>query len=327
MSQMGEVVGPVAGPGNKLIATTLVELLAVRGRTAAAQRATRALQLGETGLVQTSAWLEADAIDRMFSAADVDASMARSVGHRLTEPDATGLRLYGLGLATPEKAYRRIQSLLPREHADAVWGIASIGEGVAEIDFRAAPGDPGDRSIAERCAFRRGQLEAIPGLFGLLPAQVDESSCLAKGGEACLYRVTWERAPQKGLRVGLALGLSVAGGIATAVFGLGAPFIPGLLSALLSVGVGLAAGRIFDLHRQLESVAGARRGHLALFDQVDDALASKLDALARADAQLVGQSTPQRNAAQSAAPSESGAQSRSDPETLAAAHELSLIHI
>ncbi len=322
MSQVGAVGGPGAGPGNKLIATTLVELLVVRGRTAAAQRATRAVALGEAGLVQTSAWLEDDAIDRMFSAADVDATLARSVGHRLTEPDATGLRLYGLGLATPEKAYRRIQSLLPREHANAVWSIDSIDEGVAEVAFTAAEGMPNARTAGARCAFRRGQLEAIPGLFGLLPARVEESACLAKGDDACLYHVAWDRAPRTGLWRGVAAGLGVSAGIATAVIGLGSPMIPGLLSAALSMGVGAAAGRVFDLHRQLEAVAGARRGHLALFDQVDDALASKLDALARADAQLVGQGAPARNAAQSAAPSESAARRGPDPETLAAAHEI-----
>lgn len=322
MPQVGAVVGPGAGPGNKLIATTLVELLAVRGRTAAAQRATRTLSLGETGLVQTSAWLEGDAIDQMFSAADVDVTLARSVGHRLTEPDATGLRLYGLGLATPEKAYRRIQSLLPREHTDATWNIESIGEGVAEISFRAAKAESKSRAEAARCAFRCGQLEAIPGLFGLLPARVTESSCLARGDDACCYQVAWDRAPHTGFWRGIAAGLGVSAGISVAVIKLGAPVVPGLLSAALSLGIGVAAGRVFDLHRQLESVAGARRGHLALFDQVDDALASKLDALARADAQLVRQSTPARNAAQSAAPSESNARSGPDAETLAAAHEI-----
>jgi signal transduction histidine kinase len=50
--------------------------------------------------------------------------------------------------------------------------------------------------------------------------------------------------------------------------------------------LGLAAGRAVDLHRQLAAVAGARRGHLALFDQVDAVLAEKLDALSRLDATL-----------------------------------------
>jgi signal transduction histidine kinase len=57
---------------------------------------------------------------------------------------------------------------------------------------------------------------------------------------------------------------------------------------MASLGLAIMLGRNFDLHRQLEAVAGARRGHLALFDQVDDALALKLDALARADAKLEG---------------------------------------
>jgi len=64
---------------------------------------------------------------------------------------------------------------------------------------------------------------------------------------------------------------------------------------MTSFALAVAMGRSFDLHRQLEAVAGARRGHLALLDQVDDALATKLDALARADAKLEGNEFPSRS--------------------------------
>jgi signal transduction histidine kinase len=80
-------------------------------------------------------------------------------------------------------------------------------------------------------------------------------------------------------------------GCSTAAFALGPTVLPitmGALFGLTGAGLAVAVGRSFDLHRQLEAVAGARRGHLALLDQVDDALASKLDALARADAKLDG---------------------------------------
>ena len=95
---------PAAGPGNKTIATTLLELLAVRGRAGARERALRALGLPDGALAEAPAWLDGDALDRFFAAVDLDAGLARALGHRLCAPDATGLPLYGLGLATPEKA-------------------------------------------------------------------------------------------------------------------------------------------------------------------------------------------------------------------------------
>jgi signal transduction histidine kinase/predicted hydrocarbon binding protein len=302
MAERGMSPRPRSDPGNKRIATTFLESLAVRGQAAAGQRAMRALGLGEGGLAETKAWLPDDVLGRMFIAADTDPSFARSVGHRLMAPDASGFSLYRLGLATPEKAYRRVQSLLPRESAASFWTVGEIGSGSARIEYHDRPvGDaeahtekPGvgsERGGAALCALRVGMLEAVPGLFGLLPARVKESTCLSKGADACRYEIHWARHATLGLWTGVAVGLALALGSFVAAFALGPSVLPVSLGAFLGVtSLGLAAsvGRTVDLHRQLEAVAGARRGHLALLDQVDDALASKLDALARADAKLEG---------------------------------------
>jgi signal transduction histidine kinase len=294
--------GSESGPGSKRIATTFLEMLAVRGQAAARERVMRALGLPEGGLADAKAWLPDDVLGRMFVAADTDPSLARSVGHRLMAPEATGLPLYGLGLATPEKAYRRVQALFPRESAAARWGVAEMGNDSARIEYHDRPLDdaragedrPGignGRGEASLCALRVGMLEAVPGLFGLLPAHVTESSCLSEGADACRYEIQWQRNSTTGIGVGSALGLVLAIGFVAAAFALGPTVFPistGAFFGLTSVGLAVAVGRSFDLHRQLEAVAGARRGHLALLDQVDDALASKLDALARADAKLEG---------------------------------------
>ena len=291
-----------SGPGNKQIATTFLESLAVRGEAAARERAMRALGLGEGGLTETKTWLPDDVLGRMFIAADTDPSVARSVGHRLMAPDASGFSLYRLGLATPEKAYRRVQSLLPRESATSFWTAGEIGSGSARIEYHDRPvGDAGthakrsglgsERGGAALCALRVGMLEAVPGLFGLLPARVEESTCLSKGADACRYEIHWERHSTSGLWTGVGVGLALALGFLVTAFAFGPSVLPvsvGGFLAMASLGLATSIGRTFDLHRQLEAVAGARRGHLALLDQVDDALASKLDALARADAKLEG---------------------------------------
>lgn len=293
-----------AGPGNRTIATTLLELLAVRGRAGARDRALRALGLPEGGLSEAPAWLEGESLDRMFQAVDLDAGLARAIGHRLCAPDATGLQLYGLGLATPEKAYRRIQALLPRATREAQWRVESMGDAQAVLVF--APGDDpsvddgadsgrgatggsrgGGRAASLHCALRTGQLEAIPGLYGLLPARVTSSACLAQGDDVCRYAIDWQRAGHRGLAIGAAGGF-VAALLTSAAAWLAASLTAGWGSLLaLALGsLGVVAGRAFDLHRQLGAVAGARRGHLALFDQVDAVLAEKLDQISRIDATL-----------------------------------------
>lgn len=296
--------GTGMGPGNRVIVTTLLESLAVRGQTAAHDRALLSLALSPAELANGSTWLSGDPLASMMLAADIDACLARSVGHRLIAPDATGLALYGLGLATPEKAYRRAQALLPRECPEATWTVEEIGSGNARLSFRDRDADleglqespnsresKSPRAQAALCGLRRGMLEAIPSLYGLLPAQVEETDCQARGAAACRYEIHWSRSTQSGLIVGSTLGL----GIGIATLGVcaysGSAWVSMTGAAAIASAVfllGAIAGRCRDLQRQLLAVAGARRGHLALFDQVDDALALKLDALARVDAKLEG---------------------------------------
>lgn len=302
MAKLETGAGSKSGPGNRLIATTLLECLAARGDAAARERAVRAIGSLDGGLQQEPIWLPDDSLARMWAAADVTVSLSRSVGHRLMQPDSTGLSLYGLGLASPEKALRRIQTFFPRERAASRWVVDEIASGAARLSYSDRGGDDthskGQRSHQGNgrcqmalCALRVGMLEAVPGLFGLLPARVTESTCLARGADACRYEVVWERTSRRQLQRGIVIGSGLAAAtLAATVFaGFALPSIAtGALAAIGSFVLCVALGGSLDLVRQLEAVAGARRGHLALFDQVDDALASKLDALARANAKLEG---------------------------------------
>lgn len=327
MAERGTQQQRARGPGNKALATTLLEALAVRGRSAAVERGRRALEATGADLTAAAGWLSDDAIARLFAAAEVEPGLSRAIGHRLVAADATGLALYGLGLATPEKAYRRVQSLLPREAPHSSWEVEGIDEGRARLAYRPlAPA--ATRSSEALCALRRGMLEAVPGLYGLLPAAVDESACVARGADVCRYVVRWQASPRRATWMGLAAGLGVsAGAVSGSVFLGGVPLVAGGVTAtgMLVVGALLLAplvGVVIDLRRQLEAVAGARRGQLALFDQVDDALAEKLDALARADARLDADPAP--SPVRSNAPSDRG---RSEEESRALRHALHEIHV
>jgi signal transduction histidine kinase len=315
------------GPGNRGIATALLESLAARGLLAARDRALRALDLAEGGLAELGRWLPDDAIGRMLVAADADPSLARAVGHRLVGPAAIGIPLYALGLATPEKAYRRAGALLPRHATDTRWSAESIGSGSAclrfEEDAVAAGARAGrGRALDTLCAMRIGMLESVPGLYGLLPARVTHPRCLARGDDACLYEIAWTRHARLGLIVGggLALVAAVAIGIVGTLQGL--PLAASAFPVLCTLLFGVAVGSSVDLHRQLQAVAGARRGHLALFDQVDDLLASKLDALARADAKLEADDSAHPSHARSGGGAGEGGALRSRDEILLAAQEI-----
>lgn len=277
-----------AGPGSRPMAAMLLESLSRRGRLADRDRAARDAKLDDHALAEAPLWLPSDAIARMFGAASVDVPVARALGHRMIAAESLGMPLYGLGLATPEKAYRRVQALLPREAPDAEWATEEILGESARLAYRPhADAHPNGSVFASCCAMRRGMLEAIPTVYGLLPATVRDERCVARGDDVCRYEVRWRRNERRGLGLGFALGAVT--GTAAAAIGMtvaGLTVAHALFGALVLCVLGATLGRCVDLIGQLEAVAGARRGQLALFDQVDDQLAAKLDALARADSKL-----------------------------------------
>ncbi len=292
MSQPSQSQPRAEGPGSRAIAAGLLETLTRRGRLLDRTRALRAAGPGAARIAESPVWLEPDCIARMLAAASIEEAVARSIGNRLVSPESMGVPLYTLGLATPEKAYRRLGLLLPREAPSARWETIAIEGGQAELVYRPhdanGSGDAAARGArATACALRRGMLEAIPTLYGLLPARVGDEACVARGDGDCRYRVVWRRGTTRGLRIGAGIGAAVAAaGLGLTSFAGAGPTAPALLGALAAVALGAAFGRISDLGAQLEAVGGARRGQLALFDQLDDQLATRLDALARADAKL-----------------------------------------
>jgi hypothetical protein len=44
------------------------------------------------------------------------------------------------------------------------------------------------------CAAREGELASYPRIWGLPDAEITNATCLAKGGDACVYEVTWSSA-------------------------------------------------------------------------------------------------------------------------------------
>jgi signal transduction histidine kinase len=305
------------------MAATLLETLTLRGRLADRERAARAAGLDGDDLIESSSWLAPDAIAAMLTAAAIEVPVARAVGHRLIVPETMGTFLFTLGLATPEKAYRRVQSLLPREASDATWLTEEIHDESAWLSYRPHPDSHEGPTVNHRstaraasCALRRGMLEAIPTLYGLLPATIEDAQCVARGDSVCRYRVEWQRSARRGLKIGIGVGsvLSLAVALGTAALGAG-----GLVTAIgwtlgLVVFVGaLILGRSVDLAAQLNAVGGTRRGQLALFEQIDDQLATRLDALARVDAKLEEESTSFR-VGLSRSHSEGGDQASEEPE-------------
>lgn len=272
-------------PSNRRIVATLLDVLLQSGETTAHIRVRKRLDLGAEGLSRTGPWLDEAMVQAAFTAAGDAPRLARRVGQALVRLEGLGPFLCHSGIATVEKAYRRSHQLLAREAEGARYAEPEIEGDRAVIRFEPAQAHGGRARLGPGgrvfCEMRRGMLEALPMVFGLLPATVRETACAHRGADVCSFEVRWSRRARRGLWTGLGLGLfGTALAFAWSQHGGPSPLwvAPlGLVFTLLSMG----AGRAFDLSRQLEAVAGARRGQLALLDQVDQSLAEKLDELAK----------------------------------------------
>lgn len=266
-------------PGNARIAAALLDVLTASGSADGRARAEKALRGSDPPRRRRTDWIETDCLRDGFRAASVGPQLARRIGRALVAPQAIGLLLSYTGIATPEKAYRRCDGLLPREQHGDRFSAAHIEEGRARIEFRPAKPSPGDVLF---CCVRLGMLEAMTPLYGLLPARVKETACAHRGAHACVYEVAWRQTPRTGLVLGALVG-ALLGGAA----GAGLAILGGLAGSwALAVGLlvsltGAAAGRSIDLARQLDAVAQAGLGQLALLDQADGVLAEKMDVLAK----------------------------------------------
>jgi len=286
-------------PSNRRIVATLLDVLLQSGEATAHLRVRQALDLGAEGLPRRGPWLDEAQVRAAFQAAGDAPRLARRVGQALVRLEGLGPLLCHTGVATVEKAYRRSHQLLAREAEHARFARPEMAGARATIRFE--PGETSSQANrpgsggAVFCEMRQGQLEALPMIFGLLPATVRETACAHRGAEACTFEVRWSRRARKGLFTGVAAGLlGTLAAVAWSRVG-GPPLAPVVVLGFCGTLLAGLAGRVFDLSRQLEAVAGARRGQLALLDQVDQSLAEKLDELAK-----VG-TTPTRLPARAAA--------------------------
>ena len=185
---------------------------------------------------EDDSWIPGNALAALFVDAGVDQALARRIGHSAMAQPAAGFLLRYGGIGTPEKAYRRCDDLMAREIPDARYVVVRNAEGGSRILFHTGLETPVHEVF---CAVRAGMLEAIPTLFGLLPATVEETTCASRGDACCVYEVHHHSTPHSGLAVGSLAGAAL-GGTVGAIAGVGL----GTLSLAVLVGGALVAAAV-----------------------------------------------------------------------------------
>jgi diguanylate cyclase (GGDEF)-like protein len=150
-------------------------------------------QRTEAYLDDLTNWISYDEAMALFAAAKEltgDAHIARRVGEQtIAQHAGTPVATLMRSLGSPDEIYRQITQAGSKFTTASVLEAIEVTPGRAAIREYAAPGFT--RTV-EHCEWAKGLMSQPTVLFGLPPATVEESTCQARGDEACVYEITWD---------------------------------------------------------------------------------------------------------------------------------------
>ena len=189
----------------------------------------------EAELRDENAWFSLDTKIALFEGlAEVleDDEATRRAGEMALELNvADSLKVALRALGSPRLVYQNVVRASAKFSARHRMRMVEIGSDRARVEFFDVSGGP---VHLLDCRYTAGLLSCVPAIFGLPPARVSHPTCAAKGGHACVYDVTWDRAAVSARAV---LG---GGAVTTAAVAGSAVAAPALLPVAAAFGVILA---------------------------------------------------------------------------------------
>ncbi|MHB8137760.1 MAG: PAS domain S-box protein [Smithellaceae bacterium] len=141
-------------------------------------------------------WLTQKQVDRFhdrLTQATQDPEISRKVGRFSVTSRASGaLGQYMLGFMNPATAYGVLEKINGRLSRAAVMKTRAIAPDKIEAQVTLQPG------VDEKpyqCSNRLGGLEALAKLSTNKLARIEHPVCVHKGGDCCLYVISWEKTP------------------------------------------------------------------------------------------------------------------------------------
>ena len=141
-------------------------------------------------------WFTQNQVDRFYEIVAVktgNPNVAREAGRFSASTEGLGAaKQYTLGLMSLTSIYMLMGKLYPLLSRAAEITTKKIGSNRVEI---ICTPKPGVREKPQQCENRIGTFEAVATFLTDKPAQVEHTSCLHKGDDACRYVVIWEKTP------------------------------------------------------------------------------------------------------------------------------------
>ena len=146
------------------------------------------------------------------------------------------LGTYSMGIGSPRAAYQRVATIYGQQSRgfDRL-DILEVGRHRARFRWTALPGHA---IPVWSCTWRKVQFERFPTNWGLPRARIVESTCAARGADACRWDVRWKN-PSRSARFWVP---SLVGAAAAALLGLAAGALGGGWPLLCTVPLPLLAG-------------------------------------------------------------------------------------
>lgn len=262
---------PQAGGGKEELRAALLKPYLLRMRDERGEPATRAL-LSTVGvpiavLEDETLWLSLAAARRALSAIAV-ALGDDAIAHRgpwMTHPETLGGYVRMLRVASvPLDAYRYLTANAGETTRVGTFELTEAGRGRALIIYRPRPEAAHEQVDRLLCLARRSELEAVPRIWGLEDAIVEDESCIVQGDECCKYVVRWNPSRRRRVPAGAAASALLCGGaVAASGSWLGAGIacgvggvLGGAIGALLDRISEERAARVFEKNR----IAALERG-------------------------------------------------------------------
>jgi len=280
-SRSARVSSVASGGMREELRTSLLKIYVLALKEARGEEAARDLLVGAglepNTIDQETAWVSVEAARRALLAIGEElgqaalADAARFVSHpealgpwvRMVREVKAPIDAYGyLASHAPEQTRvgdYELETLSPTQAT----GAPKRGPHKLKITYRPRPDEPSETDDL-LCTMRTAQLAGLTTLWGLPPATVVHESCLAKGGDACRYVVTFQEETSLDRRTPLyAVAAALVG------FAVVAPFswIGAGLAALLAGALGYGVGVLLSRARRLERDRAFEKTRIATLER------------------------------------------------------------
>jgi len=278
--------GAVRQGGKEELRASVLKTYLLRVRSEKGERAARQLLAGAgidpAAVDNETGWVSEAAAKRALRGIVelLGREAIRNRGEWVTHPEALGVLVRMLRTsAKPVDAYRYLAQNAREATRIGTWEIEeskpASGDAAAVTAVRLTyrrrtdgNDEPQDKPDVEGeellCDARESELTSLPRIWGLGDAVVAHPTCIARGGEACVYDVTWSvPRSRRGVAVGAAAAAVLCGVPVAATGGL----VSGAVALVLGGALGGGAGFMWDRTREERASRTFERNRIAALER------------------------------------------------------------